>query len=283
MRGMAKFGLVFTLFAAGACVPSRETRSAGQVGCAPDEITISDEETHFGLLQSGETWTVECRGRTFFCSQMNPSGERNDGLTGLFASQQISCAESAESPEEERKRRSLEAKVQSAAPKPPTTPPVGAAGFAFGQTPSEGQQRCEQAGHQWRLVEDTAATCSGAAAELGFPASVGVRFCGGQACAISVQHQPNADWAERVVTLKAQLEAKYGTPHETPGPIPERCRSAQDFTQCLQSNTLTLRYGWRWTGGEGVELLVGKPSAEAPAQIRLQYKRAPLAANVSAL
>jgi len=284
MGTIARSGVLFAALSLGACVPSLESRSAGQVGCSPEEISISSEQTHFGLLQSAETWVAECHGRTFICSQMNETSQHNDAASGLLASEQVSCAEEAESPEAERNGRLYEAALAAAAaPKAPSAPPVGAAGFDWGESQADAQQRCVASGHQWNLLADDTPICSGAAADLGFPASVGLRFCAGRACGIAVQHRPSGNWSSRVVTLKAQLETKYGAPAETSGPIPQDCRTAQSFAQCLDSNKLTLRYAWHWASGESVEMLVGKPSAELPAQIRLLYTRTPGAANAAAL
>lgn len=276
--------MVLAWLSLSACVPSLESRSAGQVGCTPDEISVSNEQTQFGLVQSGETWVAECHGRTFVCSQMNPTSQHDDAVASLLASEQVSCTEAPESPQEQHNRQMREAADAAAAvPKPPSAPPIGVAGFELGQSLGDAQQRCEATGHQWNLLAEDTPTCSGPAADLGFPASVGLRFCAGRECAISVQHRPHKDWSGRVVALKAQLEAKYGAPRETSGPIPEQCRAAQAFAECLDANRLTLRYAWRWDSGEGIELLVGKPSADVPAQIRLLYTRAAGAANASAL
>ena len=280
----ASVGVVLGLLLATGCVPSRESRSAGQVGCSPDEISISDEQTQFGLLQSGETWTAECHGRTFICTQMNNAGNKDDALGSLLTSEQVACTEEAESPQEERNREARNASHAAAlAPKPPTPPPTGAAGFELGQSLDDAQKRCEAAGKQWTPGVGETPTCSGAVADIGIPAQLGLRFCGGRECAISIEHRPTVDWSRSVVALKTQLEAKYGPPRETAGPIPDTCRSPESFTQCLDANRLTLRYAWRWASGEGVEMLVGKPSTDMPPSIRLIYTRASGAANVSAL
>lgn len=53
--------------------------SAGEVGCAPSEIVISNENTTFG----GRTWSAECNGQLYHCSS-------HGGGEGSTA--QISCA-----------------------------------------------------------------------------------------------------------------------------------------------------------------------------------------------
>lgn len=41
---------------------ARKNASSGQVGCAPAEVTLSDEKAN--------TWTASCRGRVFYCTAM---------------------------------------------------------------------------------------------------------------------------------------------------------------------------------------------------------------------
>jgi hypothetical protein len=53
--------------------------SAGQVGCAPADITISDEHSTW----AARTWTAECDGKRFHCSS-------HGGGEGSTA--QVSCA-----------------------------------------------------------------------------------------------------------------------------------------------------------------------------------------------
>lgn len=53
--------------------------SAGQVGCPPAAITVSDENRTMG----GTTWTAECNGQQYFCSAHGG---------GEGATTQVSCA-----------------------------------------------------------------------------------------------------------------------------------------------------------------------------------------------
>jgi hypothetical protein len=95
--------LVGLMICMAGCVPSKEVRSAGQVGCLPDEIQISTEDYHFGLTQSGETWVAECRGHQYVCTQMNETADSDKGLGTFLGSEQISCKELLE-PNPERVR-----------------------------------------------------------------------------------------------------------------------------------------------------------------------------------
>lgn len=272
--------LMFALM--GGCVPSKEAKSAGQIGCTPGEITISNEDSHFGFVQSGKTWVAECHGRTFVCSQVNESGSDRDFFDALFASDQVSCREAPEPLQAERNRQAREAAIAERSMRPPAPPPSGAAGFEFGETPEAAARRCEAAGQAW-VSANGRATCSGAAAPLGIPARVDLEFCDGRACAISVEHVPEATWSRSSVSLKANLETKYGPAQESSGSVPERCRTEDAFTQCLASRQVALRYAWRWAGGESLEMSVGKPTPARSAAIRIVYRRPAGAANLSAL
>lgn len=269
------------LLLATACMPSREARSAGQVGCSPDEITISDGAFHPGLLQSGETWVAECRGRTFYCSQIN-SDQNDKQLLSSLASEQVSCQEEAESPQEAENREARREARARVAAKGPAAAPQGAAGFDFGVTAAEAQRLCEAAGHQWSHAEDHD-SCSGPAAELGMTMRVDLTFCDDRACRITLAQALDKGPAAQAIRLKTQLESKYGTPHSTSGSVPEACRSEAQFARCLEQDTLHLSYKWQWSSGEGIELDVGKPAPSTAPAIRLRYSRPKGTANLSAL
>jgi len=283
------------------CAPSREAKSAGEIGCTPGEIAISNGESHVGVLQSGETWEAECQGRTFVCSQINQSGKHQGFLDMLFAAEQVSCHEAPESPIAERNRRIQEVALVERATRRPTTAPTGGAGFEFGDTPEDAASRCEAAGQAWRNGDATengkgnrlatenggdAATengsgnvnsngkagCSGPASSLGIAASVDLEFCEGRACSIALEHVPRSDWSRSSVMLKAKLETKYGPAQESSGIVPEHCRSEHAFTRCLESQQVALRYTWRWTGGESIVMSVGKPNESESTAIRLVYR-----------
>ncbi|HKO52452.1 MAG TPA: hypothetical protein VJV79_32315 [Polyangiaceae bacterium] len=302
MERLRHFGLLMVIFMSG-CAPSKEARSAGQIGCTPGEITISNEENQFGVVQSGETWEAECQGRTFVCTQINQSGKNQDVFDMLFAAEQVSCHERPESPVAERSRQLREATLRERTNRPPSTAPTGIAGFAFGETPEDAASRCEAAGQAWRtgkpkdsgigtsLANESASGsansngkpgCSGPAASLGIAASVDLEFCEGRACSITLEHVPRTLWSRSSVSLKSKLESKYGPAQESRGIVPEHCRSEEAFTRCLESQQLALSYTWRWAGGESIVMSVGKPKESGIKAIRLVYRRLP-GANVSAL
>jgi hypothetical protein len=58
-----------TLFFATACSLSDnglKARSAGHIGCAPEQMTISNRRTSGGVL----LWDATCNGKTYLCSQV---------------------------------------------------------------------------------------------------------------------------------------------------------------------------------------------------------------------
>jgi hypothetical protein len=291
MKRRAGWVLLVGLSLLSGCMAGKEARSAGSVGCAPDEIEISDEQHHGVLVQSADTWLASCRGRTFVCTQVNQSSEdREGGWTNVFASNissdQVSCQEEAESPQEEENReaRRLARLKQALVPQPaPSAAPTGAAGFEFGSSLDEAQRRCEAAGNTWSTPQPDIGSCSGTAVQLGIPATVSLRFCAERACSIAIEHRPRAGWSREVVTLKAKLEGKYGAADAETRGIPSKCRSEADFTHCLDSRELKLEYSWRWGTGETVSMTVGKASPNASSAIRLVYTGSSSRVDASAL
>jgi hypothetical protein len=270
----------------------KEARSAGAIGCGPDEIEISDERRHGILVQSGQTWVASCRGRTFVCTQINES-TRHRNRDGAFdvlvsgqGSNQVTCREEAETPQEEENREARRiARVQQALgpQQPPRAAPAGAGGFEFGKTREDTQRRCEEAGYAWSQLEPQLGRCSGTAAPLGFEATTAVRFCAGRACGVTLEHRPNASWSRNVVALKANLTSKYGPTEAATRGIPSACRTEGAFRSCLESQQLELSYSWRWATGERVTMAVGKSAPDATSSIRLVYTASSLRIDASAL
>jgi hypothetical protein len=262
------------------CFPSRATKSAAEVGCSADEISISDAPFREGLLESAERWTAECHGRTYYCTQGHPQREADP--LALVVTDPVICQEETESAQEvERREARTDVRLKAASQKNPGAP-SGAAGFSFGLSDDESRRRCEAAGRAWTATDD-GGTCSGPAAELALAAKVHVALCEGRACRIAIDHQPVDSWAARSVRLKAQLESKYGPPQTSEGRVPETCRSDASFSQCLQNDVLHLSYGWHWSSGESLQLEIGKPAENLQPAIRLVYSRPESTANLSNL
>jgi hypothetical protein len=73
-----------------ACAPSRQSKSAGSIGCPPDEIQISGEDSSSGWGSSSDTWVATCRGRQFICSENTVTASNGKGV-GI--SQGLACTE----------------------------------------------------------------------------------------------------------------------------------------------------------------------------------------------
>ena len=79
--GVKSLGLMVALaLSAVGCVSLQDT-SSGKIGCAPYEITISDEHLGFG----SRTWTATCHEKRYFCSNTS---------TGQYSSD-VSCTAEA--------------------------------------------------------------------------------------------------------------------------------------------------------------------------------------------
>ena len=59
--------------------------SAGHVGCPENEIVIKDDNYNL----TTRTWTAECRGRKYYCSERGG---------GKYANTEVACTESQPSP-----------------------------------------------------------------------------------------------------------------------------------------------------------------------------------------
>jgi len=282
MRWVSGLAL-WMFFGISACRPSRESVSAGQVGCDPNEIEISDEDSSSGWNQSSRSWVATCHGRNFICSELDSAGK--DVLVGV-----VSCHEQqAEEPLVRPRAAALGAERSNSASNAPaaksTAPPSGGAGFTFGGDMGAEQQACEAAGNTWQRANDSHGSCSGAAADLGFAADVKVTFCHERACIITVRHEPDSNFINLMAELKGKLTAKYGAPSESDALVPEGCRSEKEFESCLAEHSLHLKFAWAWPTGERITLEVGKPDGDSEAAIHIDYTKPvrKVAANADAL
>ena len=281
------FGLL--VVGLGACRPSRESVTAGQIGCNPSEIQISDEDTSMGWGQSTETWTAECGGRTFVCSQLDTSttaiASNGKAATTIGVnSSDVSCHERLADTPTKPSNATAAANEARARAVPTAPPPTGGAGFELGADMEGLRQVCETAGHTWGTPSKGRATCSGTAADLGFPADVALKFCSGKACIVTLHHRPESEWTSTFSELKGKLTAKYGAASESEAVIPAGCRTEPEFIDCLNKN-VRLRFSWNWPTGERVILSIGKAEPESDAAIRIDYTRPvrKVAANADAL
>jgi hypothetical protein len=46
------------------CLPNAAVISSGKIGCPPEQITVTNDETGFGT----RSWVATCDGKTYYCS-----------------------------------------------------------------------------------------------------------------------------------------------------------------------------------------------------------------------
>jgi hypothetical protein len=156
-------------------------------------------------------------------------------------------------------------------------PPTGALGFDFGAAPTDVKRACKGAGKTWTSYNNESGTCSGRVAEFGFDATVRVDFCNKRSCVIALEHRPNAKWLATFNDVRAKLAKRHGTPALMPTKgIPEKCRTEEQYAQCLESEELQLKFRWEWPTRHQITLTIGKPEGEAgPSAIRIKYVTPP--------
>ncbi|HKO93104.1 MAG TPA: hypothetical protein VJU61_18235 [Polyangiaceae bacterium] len=259
------------------CAPSRQALTAGEVGCAPGELSVQEVDSSSGWAQSAETWIAECRGRRFVCTEVVTSSL---DLGWLF-SDSVDSRDSDVSCHEELSASTSAAPEERAPALPSSTPPDGGAGFAFGRTRAEARARCEASGHAFR-DEGAHAFCSGVATPLGFEASPRLTFCQDVLCGVTIERVPEQDWAAAFHDLDARLTEKYGPATLRQVRVPAPCRSDEDFDRCAVQGALDLEVRWQWPRGQRLRLLLDKPRSKDPAALRLIYVQPSSARRVDA-
>lgn len=73
------FILMLLLVCISGCATSRQAMTLGKIGCAPNDIKITEGVENF----SSNTWTAECNGKKFYCA--------NVPILGLVTD--VSCTE----------------------------------------------------------------------------------------------------------------------------------------------------------------------------------------------
>lgn len=263
------------------CHPSRESLTAGQIGCPPSEVSTFGASASGGWNQIAETWTAECRGRRFVCSEVTTSSWDLDWLFSDSTSSvdsDVSCREELSNTE------------ATAASRPPagarvasSVPPSGGAGFELGASRATARQRCESAAHRWEGEDGEHASCSGTASELGFAATTELTFCRESVCGVTLSHTPEAHWMRPFTDLDAMLTAKYGPASKRRVLVPSMCRTDEQFDRCARDGTLALSVSWHWPTGQRLRLSLGKASRlTGESAVRLTYVKAPSAARLNA-
>jgi hypothetical protein len=267
------------------CLPSRESLTAGQIGCPPSEVSTSNPSSSGGWNQTAETWTAECRGRRFVCSEITTSSFDLDWLFSDATDSvdsDVSCREELSTTD----ARALSNPRSDAPRAAGSVPPIGGAGFELGVSRAAARQRCEGAAHHWEAIDARQASCSGTATSLGFPATTRLAFCGADVCGITVSHTPTAHWIQPFSALQTTLTAKYGTASKRQLRIPSMCRTDEQFDRCALDGTLALSVSWQWPTGQRLRLSLGKASPHVgESAVRLTYVKPPRPSgpNASAL
>jgi hypothetical protein len=172
---------------------------------------------------------------------------------------------------------------------PEADAPEGAAGFVFGAAKSDGEASCTGAGHEWSKIASGHYRCSGAATEVGFEVSVGLRYCEGELCSITLVHRPERQWYESLGELRSALEGKYGEPSQDQTTLEYTCQRDGRFEQCLLHGAGSSRVTWAWSKDQKIELVAGKPTpdldGETKPSLRILYTKpvTPLRAKPAAL
>jgi hypothetical protein len=131
--------------------------------------------------------------------------------------------------------------------------PEGAAGFRFGFTPEQAQLVCEKAGNAY-LGTPTKGSCSGAASNLGAPATVELTFCGQAICQIRVTLLPDeANYVDFYKSLGSSLKQLYGAPFSKTSKT-TRCATPEQLPTCVVAKTAIITFEWRWQSRYQVSL-----------------------------
>lgn len=253
----------------GCIAPSRQAMTAGEVGCPPSELTISDEASSSGWAQSAETWSASCRGRRFICTEVTTSSV---DYSWLF-SDSVDSRDSDVSCHEEISRTPLKIEPREALT-PLSAPPSGGAGFDLGSARTSARERCEASGHAFR-DEGAQTFCSGAAAPLGFEASTQLTFCKDVLCGITVSQMPKSAWAAAFKDLDVRLTEKYGPATVRRVRVPSMCRTEAQFDRCATDGALDFEVRWQWPRGDRLRLLLDRPAPSSEASLRLMYVMPP--------
>jgi hypothetical protein len=173
----------------------------------------------------GTTTSVTITGTAYKCTGAPPS----EGMSSL------SGAQSKSSPTEDSDGNAGDARVKR------KSPPEGAVGFSFGQSPEEAAGVCTQAGHEWTPAHEAHFRCSSTPTAMGLPASSLVQFCSDGLCAVRVTIRPASEdgrvWTNAILEIQKILTQKYGKSDESDNSIPSACRGEKPSPVSLASTT----------------------------------------------
>ena len=234
MKWCAGLGLLVLLGVSG-CF-DKLAATSGQVGCAPSDVEISDEESGY----RSDTWSATCHGEHFYCS-----------FVAAGSSGQVSCHPASTSAASTAKA------VTAVVPSPAPTeqePPAGVAGFTFGTSVAEASSACSEHGYDWQAGAQDHFRCSGTPLSIGADALPTLRFCEGKLCAISLRvASPNA-WLTAYAQFSQVLTKKYGSYSDSKGELRSNCATEMQFEACIMANGLKLVRDWKWNTGARISL-----------------------------
>jgi len=147
---------------------------------------------------------------------------------------------------------------QVAEPAPATVGSQGGLGFSFGMTPTQARDECEQAGMTWSETS-SGYVCSGAVHAVGDrTASILLGFCQRWLCRVEVTVRPESGNARAFATLFAELRRAFtrthGDPNDYAVELPEECKTASEFLECVSKGRAHGLVRWRWPSGHMIRL-----------------------------
>jgi hypothetical protein len=249
------FGLMIAVGVSG-CF-DKQAASSGQIGCSPDEVVISDEESGY----SSKTWTATCGKEQYFCSLVATGKE-----TG-----QVSCRAASKPAPSAPKPVDPDGVADSEAPPAvKQEPPASVAGFAFGSSLADASTACTGHSFEWQPAAQDHYRCSGAPVSIGLDSVPTVRFCNDKLCAVSLDvTSPNA-WLTAYAQINDALAKKYGRPAFSKGQPRSNCAGEANFEACIMNDGLELVRDWKWPAARiSLRLAAG---ASAP-EMKIVYVR----------
>jgi hypothetical protein len=253
-----------------ACRGSKASITAAEIDCPASEISIGERSTDRGTDSKSASWTAECRGNHYFCTRT----VHKDGRDQFSCVEQTDASPFYADTHKPGKKKPADSSRAGDSTKKAIAPFVSVAGFQFASDVEATRAVCEGAGHTWNQTKEKLATCSGTGDDVGFPAYASLTFCEGKLCGVTLRHRPESSWLSSMVEIKRTLVGKYGAPGDSGAMIPSECHTESEFIGCLESGRMAPRYAWRWSSGERLRMIVGKPeSGKGEIAIRLYYTK----------
>lgn len=138
------------------------------------------------------------------------------------------------------------------------SPPRGAGGYAFGQSPDAVRARC--AAERGQLDHaGSVSTCTTEHAEIGATHVTFVEYCAGVVCKVHslviMERQDAESWLLTYENLRRELQQSYGKPDGQKTQLPAECEKT--FADCVKSGKAWTVLRWRWDDGHAITLQIG--------------------------